>query len=235
VANYSFLEQIASDNGFTSVDAILLDLGYSSDQINDAKRGFSFQQPGSLDMRFDRNQSLTAQEVVNVYSEQKLKQIFKDYGEENFSFRIARALVQQRQNTPLTSTDQVVVVIQDALPKPVKHKFEDVARRIFQAIRIEVNHELENIERVLPQAVNLLRPQGRIAVIAFHSLEDRIVKKFFVEQSKDCVCPPEFPTCVCGKTSVLRVVTRKPVTASRDELQDNPRSKSAKLRVAEKI
>jgi 16S rRNA (cytosine1402-N4)-methyltransferase len=232
--SYADLKQIASAQNFSKVDAILLDLGYSSMQIDSADRGFSFQSPGPLDMRFNTAQKLTAGEILNTYPETKQIQIFKTYGEEAFSHKIVRAICKQRQVSPFARTDQVLELIRDALPKPVKHKAEDVARRIFQALRIEVNGELENLKTVLPQALELLKPGGHLAVISFHSLEDRIVKQFMVKEAAGCVCPPEFPTCVCDKASNLRILTRKPVTASEQEAAANPRSKPAKLRVAQR-
>ncbi len=234
-SNYKEIKTIAAANNFLPVDAILIDLGFSSTQIDDPQRGFSFQSPGPLDMRYDQNQKISAEEVLNRFSETKLTQTFKQYGEETFSQQIARAIVRQRQVSPITSTDQVLVLIQNALPKPVRHKANDSARRIFQALRIEVNQELENLKQFLPDAVELLAPGGRLAVIAFHSLEDRIVKHFFQEQSKNCICPPEFPVCICDKVSNLRVLTRKPIIASPEEIEANPRSKPAKMRVVEKI
>jgi 16S rRNA (cytosine1402-N4)-methyltransferase len=232
--SYADLTQIAAENKFSQVDAILLDLGYSSMQIDDADRGFSFKSPGPLDMRFNKAQDLTAGEILNTYPETKLIQIFKTYGEEDFSNKIARAVGKQRQVSPIAGTDQVLELIRESLPKPVKHKAEDVARRIFQALRIEVNGELENVKKVLPQTLDLLKPGGYLAVISFHSLEDRIVKQFMVKEAAGCVCPPEFPTCICNKASNLRILTRKPITASEQEIAANPRSKPAKLRVAQR-
>ncbi len=233
--NYAEMKQIAEEFEFGKADAILVDLGFSSDQIDDPERGFSFQQDGPLDMRYNAENKLTAEKVLNEYPETKLKTVFKDYGEENFGNLVARLIVQRRQTVSIASTDQVLVLIEEALPKPVKHKAKDVARRIFQAIRIEVNHELDNLKKLLPDAMDLLNPGGKLAVISFHSLEDRIVKRFFVDKAKGCVCPPDFPTCVCNKASDLKILTRKPVEAGEDETKINPRSRPAKLRVAQKL
>lgn len=232
--NFANLKTLAQTKGFERADAILLDLGFSSNQLDQPERGLSFQAKGKLDMRFDQSQTLTAEKVINEYAEKRLREIFKNYGEENFANKIAQEIVRQRQASVFGDTGQVYDVIVEALPKPVKHKAKDVARRIFQAIRIEVNGELENLKKALPQAVDLLKPQGRLMVISFHSLEDRIVKQFFVEMAKGCVCPPDFPQCVCDKSSVLKILTRKPITAQEQETKINPRSNSAKLRVAEK-
>lgn len=234
-SSYANIAEVASQNGFGKVSGIILDLGFSSMQLDDQGRGFSFQSNGPLDMRYDRKQKLTAAEVLNSYQEHELAEIFKKYGEENFSKKIARSVVVQRQSTPFSTADEVVHIIKAALPGSVRHKANDSIRRIFQALRIEVNHELEDLEKALPQMLKLLEPHGRLAIISFHSLEDRIVKNFFIEQAKDCVCPPDFPQCVCGKEPELKIITKKPVVASESELAENSRSKPAKLRVAEKI
>lgn len=233
--NYSKLKPIAQDSGFDKADAILLDLGLSSIQLDDPSRGFSFQRKGPLDMRFDRSAGITAADILNTYPETKLTEIFYKYGEDSFSKKIAHNIVRERALSPITGTDQVFRLIEKALPKPVRHRANDSARRIFQALRIEVNHELDNLAEFLPQALEFLNPGGRLLIISFHSLEDRMVKRFFLEKSKGCVCPKEFPICVCGKTSEMRIITRKPVTAGESEQNINPRSKPAKLRVAEKV
>lgn len=233
--SYADIYQIAEENHFLEASGVLLDLGFSSYQLDEGSRGFSFQKQGPLDMRYDSSQSLTAWEVVNRYPEAKLKEIIKEYGEEKFAFKIASEIVKQRISSPIDDTTALLGVITQALPKPYQHKASDTARRIFQALRIEVNAELENLKKALPDALRVLAPGRRLVVITFHSLEDRIVKKFFNDSAKDCVCPPDFPTCVCDKVSVLRILTRKVVTASDEEMASNPRSKSAKLRAAEKI
>lgn len=234
-SNYADAEEMAVRHGFTQVAGIILDLGFSSMQLDQQERGFSFQNNGPLDMRFDRKQKLTAADVLNSYQEHELAEIFKSYGEENFSKKIARAVVVQRQATPFSTSDEILHIIKRVLPGPIKHKAHDSARRIFQALRIEVNSELDNLKKALPVLTSLLAPKGRLAVISFHSLEDRIVKNYFYEQAKDCTCPPDFPQCICGTEPVLKVLTRKVVTATEKELAENSRSKSAKLRVAEKF
>ncbi len=233
--NYKDIKTLAEEFDFVPADGILIDLGYSSTQIDDPARGFSFQSDGPLDMRFDQKQNVDAQTVLNKYSETKLTQTLKLYGEESFSAQIARAIVRQRQVSAVTSTGQLLALITEALPKSVRHKAHDSARRVFQALRIEVNHELDNLKKFLPDALEILKPNGRLVVISFHSLEDRIVKRYFQEEAKNCVCPPEFPVCICGKSTNVRIITRKPITASEEEIKNNSRSKPAKLRVAEKI
>ncbi|HYC79860.1 MAG TPA: 16S rRNA (cytosine(1402)-N(4))-methyltransferase RsmH [Candidatus Binatia bacterium] len=234
-SNYADLGKVVAREGFSEASGIILDLGFSSIQLDESERGFSFQNTGPLDMRYDRKQSLSAEVVVNSYPEEKLAEIFKTYGEEAFSKRIARAIVLRRKDSPFADTDEVFRVIHRALPANVKHKVGDSARRIFQAIRIEVNGELKNLSKALPDMVDILATGGRLAVISFHSLEDRIVKTFFLDQAKGCICPPDFPQCVCGKNPILKILTKKPVKASDQEVAHNPRSKPAKLRAAEKI
>jgi 16S rRNA (cytosine1402-N4)-methyltransferase len=234
-SNYADVSKVAAREGFSEVSGILLDLGFSSMQLDDPARGFSFQGDGPLDMRFDRKQQLTAAEVLNKYQEEKLAEIFKAYGEENFSKRIARQVVVHRKVSPLSAASEVLSLIRQALPAPVRHKAADSARRIFQAIRIEVNGELKNLEKALPDMIDLLAPNGRLVIISFHSLEDRIVKNFFNNLAKGCTCPSDFPQCVCGKNPAIKILTKKPVTASDAELAKNSRSKPAKLRAAQKI
>ncbi len=233
-ANYADIKEVAAREGFSEASGIVLDLGFSSIQLDDVGRGFSFQGKNPLDMRYDRKRELTAADVLNKYQEQKLAEVFKKYGEDNFSRRIAREIVVRRKVSPIADSDEVVHLIQSALPKPIKHKASDSARRIFQALRIEVNGELDNLTKALPDMANLLKPQGRLVVISFQSLEDRIVKTFFNDQARGCICPPDFPYCVCGKKPAMKVLTKKPVTASAQEIAENPRSKPAKLRAAEK-
>lgn len=233
--NYANIGQILQHVGWDQVDGILLDLGFSSLQLDEPSRGFSFATTGPLDMRYDRNQETTAETVVNRYSPKDLQKIIEDYGEERLSRRIGEAIVKARREKSITTTEQLAEVIRKAIPLPIRFKSSDNIRRVFQAIRIEVNQELENLKKALPQMVGALAPQGRLVVISFHSLEDRIVKEYFVSEAKDCVCPPEFPTCVCGKTSTVRILTRKPITASEEEIKQNPRSKPAKLRAIEKL
>jgi len=233
--NFRNLETIAKENDFEKVDAILFDLGVSSDELDNAERGFSFQKNGPLDMRFDQTTGRSAAELLAEATENDLVKIFKEYGEERFAKKIARAIILTRGASPLVSTAQLFELIKHSLPGAFRHKAADSARRIFQALRIAVNKELENLQFALPQAEDLLAPGGRLAVISFHSLEDRIVKRYFIQQARDCVCPPEFPKCVCGKQPTLRILTKKPVTASAEEVANNSRAKSAKLRVALKV
>ena len=216
------------------LDGILLDLGFSSAQLDNAKRGFSFQEEGPLDMRYNPSNPMSAERVVNEFTSTELVEIMEEFGEEKFAKRIAAVIVAERKIKPIKTTLELAQIVRKAIPAPVRFKANDNIRRVFQAIRIEVNQELENLRFFLAKALNLLNPGGRLAVISFHSLEDRIVKEFFQKQAKDCICPPEFPICICDKTSVIRILTRKPITASQTEQMNNPRSKSAKLRVAEK-
>ena len=234
-SNYAEIAKVALERDFGPIDGIILDLGFSSLQLDDQDRGFSFQNSGPLDMRYDRKQTLDAATILNQYSQKELERIFKSYGEENHSSKIARDLVVHRTVSVFTTADQVLRVIKDALPAPIKHKAADSARRIFQALRIEVNHELDNLSVALPKMFELLAPKGRLVVISFQSLEDRIVKNFFLELARGCICPPEFPECVCGNQPKAKILTKKPVTAQDQELAENPRSKPAKLRAIEKI
>jgi 16S rRNA (cytosine1402-N4)-methyltransferase len=227
----SFVEmgEVASQLGFAALDGLLLDLGISSRQLGDAKRGFSFQLDGPLDMRLDPTDDVTAAKLVNELSQEELADIIYRYGEERESRRIARAIVAER---PIRSTHELASVVSRA----VRNRARGIhpATRTFQALRIAVNGELEAIATALPQGISLLRPGGRLAVIAFHSLEDRIVKQFFLRESRDCVCPPEIPVCACGHRATLNLVTRKPVRPTAAEVDANPRSRSARLRIAEK-
>jgi 16S rRNA (cytosine1402-N4)-methyltransferase len=233
--NYKDIDKIADAEQFGALSGILADLGFSSDQLEDSARGFSFQQDSPLDMRFDQNSRLTAAEVINRYHQKELEKVILELGEERFYRRIASNIVASRKTKPIETTAQLAQAVRTAIPAPVRFKAADSIRRVFQAVRIEVNSELENLKAFLPKALNLLAPNGRLVIISFHSLEDRIVKEFFRQQAKDCVCPPSFPTCVCDKASVIRILTRKPVTASEGEIAENPRSRPAKLRAAEKL
>ncbi len=227
--NYARLAQIAMRYAFRPVDGILFDLGLSSHQLADAERGFSFQLDGPLDMRFDLSQRETAAHLVNRLSEQELADILWRYGEEPAAKRIARAIVAAR---PVHTTAQLAAIISKAVPgRRRRHK----ATRTFQALRIAVNRELDRLEAALPQAVDLLAQGGRIAVITFHSLEDRIVKEFFRRESRDCICPPQIPECVCRHKATLKLVTGKPIRPTETEIQQNPRIRSARLRIAERI
>ncbi|MDP4001266.1 MAG: 16S rRNA (cytosine(1402)-N(4))-methyltransferase RsmH [bacterium] len=232
--NYSDIKKIVRENKFTRVKAVVLDLGFSSLQLDDEKRGFSFQATGPLDMRFDQSQKLTAHVVINQYTQEKLAEIFSTYGEEKFSKLIAKRIAKNRPEE-IKTTDELLEVIKQAIPARVKHKANDSARRIFQAVRIEVNKELENLQKALVDIVDVLDKKGRVAVVSFHSLEDRIVKQFFNQQSIQCVCPPDFPQCVCHHNPRLKVITKKPIRANFTETANNPRSRPAKLRVAERV
>jgi len=227
------LEQLAS-NG-VEADAILLDLGVSSMQIDRPERGFSYTADAPLDMRMDPSADVTAAGIVNEAAERDLATIFKRYGEERYARQIAKAIVRRRKERPFERTGDLVETIKAAIPAPARFGEGHPAKRVFQALRIAVNHELENLQQGLEAAVRALRPGGRLAVISFHSLEDRITKQFFVRESRDCICPPHLPTCVCGHRAGLRVVTRRPLRADSAEVARNPRARSAALRIAEKI
>jgi 16S rRNA (cytosine1402-N4)-methyltransferase len=214
---------------------ILADLGVSSIQLDQAERGFSFRQEGPLDMRMNKEQALSAESIVNDYSEAELAEILWVYGEERFSRRIARAIVEKRKEHRITTTKDLSEIAGGAIPRKFWPKEINPATRTFQAIRIAVNDELGALERFLPKTVELTEVGAKIAIITFHSLEDRIVKEFFAREAKGCTCPPEFPKCICGKTPKLKILTRKGITATEAEIKLNPRSRSAKLRVAERI
>jgi 16S rRNA (cytosine1402-N4)-methyltransferase len=226
------LAQLADND--VEADAVLLDLGVSSMQIDRPERGFSYTVDAPLDMRMDPSGAVTAQDVVNEWDERELALIFRRYGEERFARQIAQAIVRRRAQRPFERTADLVETIKAAIPAPRRFGDGHPAKRVFQALRIAVNDELDALERALPAAVGMLRPGGRIAVISFHSLEDRIVKRFFAAQARGCVCPPEFPVCVCGREPSLRLVTRKAVRPSPQEIAGNPRSASARLRVAQR-
>ena len=234
-SNYAMLQSVLADLGIPGVDGVLADLGVSSYQLDTAERGFSYMQDAPLDMRIDREQPLRAYDVVNTYSEEELRRILYDFGEEKFARNIAANIVKKRSERPIETTLELAELVKASMPKTAREGGHHPAKRTFQAIRIEVNSELSSIPPALDAAVHALNPGGRIAVITFHSLEDRLVKQKFAALSSGCTCPREFPVCVCGKKPVVRVITKKPVTAGEDELEVNPRSRSAKLRVAEKI
>lgn len=234
-SNYAMLQSVLADLGVPGVDGVLADLGVSSYQLDTAERGFSYMQDAPLDMRMDREQPLRAYDVVNTYSEEELRRILYDFGEEKFARNIAANIVKKRSEHPIETTLELAELVKASMPKTAREGGHHPAKRTFQAIRIEVNSELSSIPPALDAAVHALNPGGRIAVITFHSLEDRLVKQKFAALSSGCTCPREFPVCVCGKKPVVRVITKKPVTAGEDELEVNPRSRSAKLRVAEKI
>lgn len=233
--NFCELKSVCKEQGIEEIDGLLLDLGVSSYQLDTPERGFSYQADAPLDMRMDKRKSLSAYEVVNTYSQEKLKKILFDYGEERFAPAIASAIVKQREKHPIETTAELSDLIKYAIPPAAREGRHHPAKRSFQAIRIEVNAELDVIEPAIRDAVSLLRRGGRIAIITFHSLEDRIVKQTFADLASGCTCPRDFPVCVCGKKPLVKIVTKKPILPSREELEENPRSRSAKLRVAEKL
>ena len=232
-SNFALLDVVAARHGFTPLDGVLLDLGLSSLQLADERRGFSFRAEGPLDMRADPDLSVTAADIVNSWDERELRRAFGELGEETEAGRVAAAIVRRRSREPFLSADDLGRFV--AGVKTQRRRGIDPATRVFQALRIAVNHELDNLQRGLEAAVRALRPGGRLAVISFHSLEDRITKQFFVRESRDCICPPHLPTCVCGHRAGLRVVTRRPLRADSAEVARNPRARSAALRIAEKI
>ena len=233
-SNFSELKEVLSAAGVGGADGMLFDLGVSSPQLDDASRGFSYMQDAPLDMRMDTAAPLTAYEVVNAWSQEELRRILYEYGEERYAPAIAKAIVRAREAAPVRTTLELVEIIKGAMPPAALREKQHPAKRSFQAIRIAVNGELDALPPMLEAAVDGLNPGGRLAVITFHSLEDRIVKRTLADLAKGCTCPPEFPVCVCGRKPRVRLVNRKPVTADGAELADNPRARSAKLRVAEK-
>ena len=233
-SNYCDMKKELGKLGITSVDGVILDLGVSSYQLDEAERGFTYREDAPLDMRMDQRQTLSAKEVVNDYSEMELYHIIRDYGEERFAKNIAKHIVSARKEKQLETTGELIHVIKAAIPAKVRAVGGHPAKRTFQAIRIEVNRELDVLENSLGDMIDLLNDGGRICVITFHSLEDRIVKNKFRECENPCTCPKEFPVCVCGKKSKGKVITRKPVIPSQEELEENSRAKSSKLRVFER-
>ncbi len=233
--NFANLSEILDRLEIPAVDGMLFDLGVSSPQLDDGERGFSYMADAPLDMRMNRDDTLTAYEVVNTWSEEELKRILFTYGEERYAPRIASAIVHTRAEHPIETTLELVSVIKGAMPAQALREKQHPAKRSFQAIRIAVNDELGSVERLMRTAIDRLNPGGRLAVITFHSLEDRIVKNAMADAAKGCTCPKDFPVCVCGKTPAVRLVSRKPIVSTDEELQDNPRARSAKLRVAEKL
>jgi 16S rRNA (cytosine1402-N4)-methyltransferase len=224
---------VARGHGFDQIDGALLDLGLSSIQLADVERGFSFRAEGPLDMRADPGLRVTAADIVNSWEKDSLRDVFATFGEEPEAGRIAAAIVRRRSREPFLTADDLGRFVFGV--KQQRSRSVDPATRVFQALRIAVNDELANLERGLVAALSLLRPGGRLAVISFHSLEDRIVKRFMLRESRDCICPPHLPTCVCGHRAGLRVVTRRPLRADSAEVSRNPRARSAALRVGEKI
>ena len=220
--------------GIDKVDGIILDLGVSSYQLDTADRGFSYREDAPLDMRMDTRQAMTARDIVNDYSEMELYRVIRDYGEDKFARNIARHIVTAREKKPIETTGQLTEIIRKSIPMKYQKKGGHPAKRTFQAVRIELNRELEVLRDSLDDMIELLNPGGRLCIITFHSLEDRIVKSAFKKNENPCVCPPDFPVCVCGKVSKGSIVTRKPILPSREEMESNSRSKSAKLRIFER-
>ena len=233
--NFADLDALMDEAGVDAADGMLFDLGVSSPQLDDPDRGFSYMHDAPLDMRMDRDDALTAWTVVNQWSRDELRRILSQYGEERYAGPIAAAIERARQNGPIETTGQLVDIIRSALPASALREKQHPAKRSFQGIRIAVNDELGAVSRMMQAAVPRLRQGGRLAVISFHSLEDRIVKSELAAASKGCTCPPEFPVCVCGKKPRVKLVTRKPILPGKEELDENPRARSAKLRVAERL
>lgn len=233
--NYCNAKEALGQIGIDKVDGIVLDLGVSSFQLDNIERGFSYKYDTALDMRMDKRQSLSAREIVNDYSEMELFRVIKDYGEEQFAKNIAKHIVNARKDKPIETTGELNEIIKAAIPAKMRATGGHPSKRTFQAIRIECNRELEVLKDSLDDLIEMLNPQGRICIITFHSLEDRLVKSAFRRNENPCTCPPDFPVCVCGQVSKGKVVTRKPILPSQEELAVNKRSKSAKLRVFEKV
>lgn len=234
-SNFENLREELNKLGIETIDGFLVDLGVSSHQLDVPERGFSYMQDAPLDMRMDNNAELSAYDVVNTYSEAELKRVIKDYGEENWSARIAKLIVERRATMPIRTTFELVDAIKAAIPKKMRDENQHPAKRTFQAIRIEVNRELDVIEKTLLAAVEMMNEGGVLAVITFHSLEDRIVKNVFKKLQYSCTCPPEFPVCICNSKQIVEIITRKPILPSENEVEMNPRSRSAKLRAARKL
>ncbi len=234
-SNFKEIDAILDGLGIDAVDGMLFDLGVSSPQLDDAARGFSYLHDAALDMRMDATDPLTAYEVVNTWPQEELRRILFEYGEERYAPLIAAAIVRRRLERPIETTLELVDVIKSAMPGKALREKQHPAKRSFQAVRIAVNGELLAVEEMMSAAIPRLKPGGRLCVITFHSLEDRIVKNAVANAAKGCTCPPEFPVCVCGKKPLVKNLTRKPIEAGAQELQENPRARSAKLRVAEKL
>ena len=234
-SNFDKVNDILRDLRLPGIDGMLFDLGVSSPQLDDGTRGFSYMADAPLDMRMDRSEGLTAYEVVNTWSQEELRRILFQYGEERYAPQIAGAIVRRREDKPIETTLELVEVIKSAMPAKALKEKQHPAKRSFQAIRIAVNDELASVERMIRGAVPRLNRGGRLAVITFHSLEDRIVKVGMAEFAKGCTCPPDFPVCVCGKTPDVKLVSRKPILPTEQEVEENPRARSAKLRVCEKV
>ena len=234
-SNFCEIKAVVEELHIPGVDGILLDLGVSSPQLDDGSRGFSYMADAPLDMRMNSHDTLDAKQVVNTWSQEELKRILYNYGEERYAPQIAAAICRRREEKTIETTLELVDIIRSAMPPAALREKQHPAKRSFQAIRIAVNDELGSVEKVMADAIPLLNPGGRLAVITFHSLEDRIVKTAMTAASKGCTCPPSFPVCVCGKKPQVKLVSKKPIVATEEELEVNPRSRSAKLRVCEKL
>jgi len=234
-SNYSAIKEVLADNGIEAIDGAVLDLGVSSFQLDNGERGFSYMQDAPLDMRMNADDSFCAMDVVNSYSERELIKIIKEYGEERWAARIASFIVKARKDKLIETTGQLVDIIKAAVPAAARRDGPHPAKRTFQAIRIEVNDELGQLEIAVDEFCDVLAKDGKLCIITFHSLEDRIVKETFARRANPCTCPKEFPVCVCGKVADIEKVTGKPIIPSEEELEENPRSRSAKLRIAKKI
>ena len=233
-SNYCEMKSVLQRLGIDKVDGIVLDLGVSSYQLDTAERGFSYREDAPLDMRMDRRQTMTARDIVNDYSEKDLYRVIRDYGEDKFAKNIAKHIVIEREKRSIETTGQLTEIIRGAIPMKFQKKSGHPAKRTFQAIRIELNRELDVLKNSLDEMIDLLNPGGRLCIITFHSLEDRIVKSAFKKNEAPCTCPKDFPVCVCGKVSKGSILTRKPILPSEEELEENSRSKSAKLRIFER-
>ena len=233
--NFVNLKSILGGLGVETVDAVLADLGFSSDQLEDSKRGISFLKDSPLDMRLSLNTEITAKEIVNSYEQNELESILKVYGEEKFARAIARKIVERRKNKTIETTLELAEIIRSAVPESYRHRKISPETKTFQAIRIEVNRELENLKKFIPQAIDILASGGRLGIITFHSLEDRIVKNMFRENARGCICPRDFPECRCTHKSKVKIITRKPIVPDEREIKKNPRARSAKLRICEKM
>ena len=234
-SNYQDFNSVLKDNQISGVDGIVLDLGVSSYQLDNVERGFTYREDTTLDMRMDKDSVMTAKDIVNDYTEDELFRVIRDYGEEKFAKNIARHIVRAREDKPIETTGELNEIIKAAIPAKARQGIGHPSKKTYQAIRIELNKELEVLENSLDSMIERLNPGGRLCVITFHSLEDRIVKTIFRKNENPCICPPNFPICTCGKKPMGKVVTRKPILPSKEELEINKRSKSAKLRVFERI
>ena len=234
-ANYKDAPQILKENGINSFDGLLIDLGVSSYQIDNGERGFSFLHDGPLDMRMDRRDGLDAYQVVNEYKREELIKILYNYGEEDNARRIVDNIIKAREKKPIETTFELKDIIESSFPKKIIYGKGGVSKKTFQAIRIEVNGELSGLDEVLEEFIDMLNPCGRIAVLTFHSLEDRVVKNVFKLESTDCICPPKIPICICKHKRKINLINKKPITAGSEELKENSRSSSAKLRIVQKI